>query len=68
MLQCNEVKNSANMENEGLQQIIEELTRKGCKVKVLITDRHKQNELWIKINMKVAIISLIFGTLLKVKF
>jgi len=39
------------MENEGLKRSMNYITNKGLDVQTLITDRHKQNNVWIKRNL-----------------
>ena len=49
--QSNEVSSSCAMEKEGLIRDIKEIEHMGLELKVIISDRHKQNEAWIMQNM-----------------
>lgn len=50
-LQSNEVKNSSWMENEGLVRGVRVITNAGLHIAEMITDRHKQNNKWIRRNL-----------------
>ena len=39
---------SYHMEKEGLHRVIDFLTEKGLEISVLVTDRHKQINKWIR--------------------
>jgi len=39
------------MENEGLVRSVRKLTNAGLTIEEIITDRHKQNNKWIKTNL-----------------
>ena len=51
LLQSNEVRNSAWMEHEGLVRAVKVITDSGLSIAESITDRHKQNTVWIKQNL-----------------
>ena len=51
LLQRNEVKNSSWLENEGLRRCVAALQALGLEFRVMITDRHKQNEKYIRVYM-----------------
>ena len=48
VVQANEVGNSARCENEGLRRTLTFLGDRGCDVDSFITDRHKQNEKYLR--------------------
>ena len=47
-LQSNEVKGSYHMEKEGLHRCMKFLKERNLEVDVLVTDRHKQINKWLK--------------------
>ncbi len=48
--QSNEVSSSCAMEKEGLIRAINEIEQMSLEFKIIISDRHKQNEAWIRQN------------------
>ena len=46
--QSNEVGGSYHMEKEGLQRVLNFLQQQGLTVEVLVTDRHKQINKWLR--------------------
>ena len=50
IFQSNEVGGSYHMEKEGLHRLLEFLEVQGLKVDILVTDRHKQINKWIREN------------------
>ena len=48
--QSNEVGGSYHMEKEGLQSVLNFLQQQGLTVEVLVTDRHKQINKWLREN------------------
>lgn len=47
-MQSNEVSGSYHMEKEGLERVLEHLQQQGLTVQVLVTDRHKQINKWLR--------------------
>ena len=48
MLQSNEVSGSYHMELEGRQRVLHVLQQQGLSIQVLVTDRHKQINKWLR--------------------
>lgn len=48
ILQCNEVQGSYHMEKEGLHRVLEFLYQSNLTVNVLVTDRHRQINKWLR--------------------
>ena len=46
--QSNEVGGSYHMEKEGLQRVLNFLQQQGLTIEVLVTDRHKQINKWLR--------------------
>ena len=46
--QSNEVGGSYYMEKEGLERVIAFMEKNGLRIKVLVTDRHRQIDKWIR--------------------
>ena len=47
-MQSNEVKGSYHMEKEGLHRVLEFLHHNHLKVNILVTDRHRQINKWLR--------------------
>ena len=48
LIQSNEVGGSFHMENEGLERVLKFLQQPGLTIKVLVTNRHRQNNNWLR--------------------
>ena len=65
--QSNEVGGSYHMEKEGLQRVLNFLQQQGLTVEVLVTDRHKQINKWLRENYPPLLTTMISGMLLRVR-